>query len=80
MHRIYAKSCILRHGEMYNWCDFKYEIKHHFNILMRVKWKALWNRVLYNLKIDSRTKHNDAGQNTMTQDRKWQPTPVFLPG
>ena len=37
MHRIYAKSCILRHGEMYNWYDFKYEIKHHFNILMKVK-------------------------------------------
>ena len=29
---------------------------------MKVKWKALWNRVLYDLKIDSRTKHNDTGQ------------------
>lgn len=61
MYRIYARCCILRHGEMYNWYDFKYEMKHHFNIL-ESKVKSFMKQVLYDLKIDSRTKHNDTGQ------------------
>lgn len=57
---------------MYNWYDFKYEIKHHFNILMKVKWKALWNRVLYDLKIDSRTKTGQMKSKTLLPYLKLQ--------